>query len=142
MKFTSLFFHTDRIATNLSSSSGIGSLRDNITSAASSSCNYFNPSNSPQSFASTSPLSTEELLAQRHSVCSGAGVSGHGSAETTLLLQATQNNGPMCTGGMECELGMGQKQSGWEEWKIPSSEISLGAVLHQSLMETIYRWVR
>ena len=69
-------------------------------------------------------------------MCSG--VSGHGLAETTLQ---AQNVGPTCTAVLERELGMGREQSGWEEWKIPSSEISLGAVLHQSQMETIYRLV-
>lgn len=128
--------YLDRTATNLSSSSGIGSLRDNITSATSSSCtNYFNPSYSPQSLISTSPLLVDEL--QRHPVCSGGVAAGcHASTESTLQ---PQNVGPTCTAVLEHELGMGREQSGWEEWKIPSSEVSLGAVLHQSQMETVYR---
>ena len=128
----------DRTTTNLSSSSGIGSLRDNITSAASSSCNYFNPSNSPQSLTSASPLSLEEL--QRHSACSGVS-GGHGlsAAESTVNVLPQVQNVPEPTTTLEHGLGMGREQGGWEEWKIPSSEISLGAILHQSQMETVYR---
>ncbi len=66
-------------------------------------------------------------------MCS-AGVAGHGSAVVTIATLQAQN--PTAA---ELGMGMGREKSGWEEWKIPSSEISLGAVLHQSQMETIYR---
>ena len=43
---------------------------------------------------------------------------------------------------MEGGIGIGEALTGWEEWKIPSSEITLGTVLYQSQLETVYKYVR
>ena len=93
-------------------------MRDNATSAASS--NAFVPSNSPQSLVSSSPLFAEDP----NSASNGTVTSDIGT-------------GPTLEGG----IGIGEALSGWEEWKIPSSEITLGTVLYQSQLETVYRYV-
>ena len=76
-------------------------------------------------------------------MCSGVSGGHRSAAEATVnaLPQVQNIPGPTpgCTAVLDHGLGMGQEQSGWEEWKIPSSEISLEAVLHQSQMETVYR---
>lgn len=99
-------------------------MRDNVISAASSST-CFIPSNSPQSLVSSSPLFVDDT--QRHSLH----MSGYGAPSSEIKNENV----------LERELeSIGDVTGGWEEWKIPSSEITLGQVLYHSQLETVYRY--
>ena len=116
--------------TNRSSSSGIGSLRENATSAASSNyCTRHGSSSPPAHCITTSTLPAEELY--RHSLhCDGYAAQAQDSATS-----GKNRNGFVGEPGLEGYVEM----TGWEEWKIPGHEITLGAVLSHSQLETVYR---